>query len=176
MTVSITTPHASLRLGAIRVGSFAARALVAVAFVILGAANLSSTPNVVEMFEAAGVSQWLRYLAALVETAGAVMLLLPGFIGLGALLLVTTMFCALLGHFFVFRDGPVETIVLLAATSAILWYRRRELLVLYRGHLGRRLLAGLVAADLYAAFFWLGLGTCLAWSVLAAVVTLEMSR
>jgi putative oxidoreductase len=176
MNVSIMTPHASLRLAAIRVGSFAARALVAVAFVILGAANLSSTPSVVEMFETAGVSQWLRYLAALVEAAGAVMLLLPGFIGPGALLLATTMFCALLGHLFVFRDGPAQTIVLLAAASAILWHRRRELLVLYRRHFGRRRLGDLVTADLYAVFFWLGLGTCLAWSVLAAVVTLDLFR
>ncbi len=104
MNVSIMTLHASLRPAAIRVGSFAARALVAVAFVVAGAANLSSTPSVVEMFETAGISQWLRYLAALVEVAGAAMLLLPGFIGLGALLRATTMFCALLGHFFVFRD------------------------------------------------------------------------
>ncbi len=176
MNVSIMTPHASLRLAALRLGSFAARALVAVAFVVAGAANLSSTPSVVEMFETAGISQWLRYLAALVEVAGAAMLLLPGFIGLGALLLTATMFCTLLGHFFVFRDGSVETIVLLAATSTILWYRRRELLVLYRGHFGRRRLGDLVTADLYAVFFWLGLGTCLAWSVLAAVVTLDLFR
>src|SRR5258708_1941309 len=132
MTVSIMTRHATLRLAAIRVGALAARALVAVAFVVAGAANLSSTRSVIEMFEAVGVGQWLRYLAALVEIAGAAMLLLPGFIGLGALLLAATIFCALLGHFFVFNDSPVETLVLLAATSGILWYRRRELLVLYR--------------------------------------------
>jgi putative oxidoreductase len=176
MTVAITTPHASLHRAAIRVGSFGARALVAVAFVIAGAANLSSTPSVVEMFEAVGVSQWLRYLATLVEIAGAVMLLLPGFVGLGALLLATMTFCALLGHFFVFCDAPMETIALLAATSAILWHRRRELRVLYRHELGRRRLGGLVTADLYAAFFWLGIGTCLAWSVMSAVFTLAMFR
>ena len=39
------------------------------------------------MFQAADVSLWLRYLAALVEAAGAAMLLLPGFVGLGALVL-----------------------------------------------------------------------------------------
>jgi putative oxidoreductase len=169
MTVSITTPHASLQRAAIRVGSFGARALVAVAFVIAGAANLSSTPSVIEIFETVGVSQWLRYLATLVEVAGAVMLLLPGFIGLGALLLATTMLCALLGHFFVLGDSPDAALVLLAAASAILWYRRRELRVLYR-HLGRRRHAVLVAADLYGTFFWLGLGICAAWSIMTAVV------
>jgi putative oxidoreductase len=174
MTVSIMTPHASVRLVAVRVGSLAARALVAVAFVVAGAANASSTPSVIEIFDAVGVGQWLRYLAAVVEVGGAAMLLLPGFIGLGALLLAATMFCTLLGHVFVFGDTPVETLVLLAATTAILWYRRREVLVLCRRHLGRRRLAGLVTADLYAAFFWLGVGICLAWSVMTAVVALEM--
>ena len=174
MSVSITTPHAFLHRATIRVGSFGARALVAVAFVVAGAANLSSTPSVVEMFEAVGVGLWLRYLAALVEVAGAVMLLLPGFIGLGALPLAATMFCALLGHVFLFGGSPVETLVLLAATSAILWYRRRELRVVYRRHFGRRRRTGLVTADLYGAFFWLGLGICLAWTVMTAVVALEM--
>jgi putative oxidoreductase len=138
MTVSITMPHTSLRLAAIRVGSLAARALVACAFIVAGSANLSGTPSAIEMVEAVGIGQWLRYLVALVEVAGAAMLLLPGLIGLGALLLATTMFCALLGHFFVFGDTPVETLVLFAASSAILWYRRRELLVPYRRDLDRR--------------------------------------
>jgi putative oxidoreductase len=133
MTVSITTPHTSLRLAAVRVGSLAARALVAVAYIFAGSANLSGTPS-----EAVGVGQWLRYLAALLEVAGAAMLLLPGFIGLGALLLATTMFCALLGHFFVFGDSPVGTLALFAATTAILWHRRRELLVLNRRYFDRR--------------------------------------
>ncbi len=173
MTVSITTPHASLHRAAIRVGSFGARVLVAVAFVVAGGANLSSTPSIIEMFEVVGVGQWLRYLAALVEVAGAVMLLLPGFIGLGALLLATTTLCAMLGHFFILGDSRVGTLVVLVATSAILWYRRHELLVLYRRHLGRRRLAGFGTVDLYAAFFCLAIGTCLAWSVLIAV---EMFR
>src|SRR4029077_19311206 len=99
MTVSITTPRTSLRLAAVRVGSLAARALVAVAFIVAGSANLAGTPSAIEMFEAVEGGQWLRYLAALVEVAGAAMLLLPGLIGLGALLLAATMFCALLGHF-----------------------------------------------------------------------------
>jgi hypothetical protein len=176
MTVSIMTPHASVRPAAIRIGSLAARALVALAFVVAGAANLTSTPNVIEMFEAGGVGPWLRYLVALVEVAGAAMLLLPGFIGLGALLLAAAMFCALLGHFFVLGDSPVETLALLAAAGAILWYRRREVLVLYRRHLDRRRLAGRVMADIYGAFFWLGLGICLAWSVMTTVAALEMFR
>ena len=135
MTVSITTSYTSLRLAVVRVGSLAARALVAVAYIVAGSANLSSTPSAIEMFEAVGAGQWLRYLAGLVEVAGAAMLLLPGLIGLGALLLATTMFCALL---FVFGDTPIETLVLFAASSAIFWYRRRELLVPYRRYLDRR--------------------------------------
>jgi putative oxidoreductase len=174
MTVSITTPRAFSRVAAIRVGALAARGLVAIAFAVAGATNLSSTPSVFEMFEAVGVGQWLRYLAGLVELAGAAMLLLPGFIGLGALLLAATMVCTLLGHFFVLGDSPAGTLALLAAAGAILWYRRRELLVLYRRRLGRRRLAGFVASDLYAALFWLGLGICLAWSVMTAVVAFEM--
>jgi zinc transporter ZupT len=103
-------------------------------------------------------------------------LLLPGFIGLGALLLASTMSGALLWHVFVFGNIPVETLALLAAAGAILWVRRRELVVFYRRHLRRRRLAGAVTADLYAAFFWLGLGTCLAWSVMTIVFTVEMFR
>jgi hypothetical protein len=71
MTVSIMTPHTSWRLAAFRVASLAARALVAVALVVASSANLSSTPSAIEMVEAVGVGQWLRYLAALVGVAGA---------------------------------------------------------------------------------------------------------
>jgi putative oxidoreductase len=138
MTVSITTPHTSLRLAAVRVGSLAARALVAVAFIVAGSANLAGTPSAIEMFKAVEGGQWLRYLAALVEVAGAAMLLLPGLIGLGALLLAATMFCVLLGHIFGLGDTPVDTVVLFVASSAILWFHRRARFVLYRRYFGRR--------------------------------------
>jgi putative oxidoreductase len=174
MTASLAMSRASLRLAAQRGGSLAVRAVVAVAFILAGAANLSSTPSVIEMFDAVGVGHWLRYLAALVEVAGAAMLLLPGFIGIGAVLLAATCLAALIGHFFVLGNTSLETVLLLAATSAILWYRRRELLVLYRRHLDGRGRMGLVAADFYTAFFWVGLGTCLVWTVMTAVVALEM--
>jgi hypothetical protein len=73
MTISITTPHASWRLAAFRVGSLAARALVAVALIVANSANLSSTPSAIAMVEAVGVGQWLRHLAALAQVAGAAM-------------------------------------------------------------------------------------------------------
>jgi putative oxidoreductase len=176
MTLSIVTLLGSLRLSPCRIGSFAVRALVAATFVLAGAANISSTPSVDEMIETIGIDNWLRYIAALVEFTGAAMLLLPGFNGLGALLLAVTMVGALLGHLFVFGDSPVETLDLLAATGAILWYRRRELLVPYRRYLGRRGLAGLVVADLYLRFFWLWLGVGLAWSGMAAVLPVVLVR
>jgi putative oxidoreductase len=170
MTLSIVTMLGSLRLSPRRTDSFAVRALVAATFVLAGAANISSTPSLDEMIETMGIGNCLRYIAALVEFTGAAMLLLPGFNGLSALLLAVTMVGTLLGHLFVFGDSQVETFDLLAAAGAILWYRRRELLVRYRRYLGRRSLASLVAADLYLRFFWLWLGVGLAWSVMAAVV------
>lgn len=119
MILSIVTPRGSMHLARLRIGSLAASALVAATFVLAGAAKISSTPSVVELSEAIGIGQSLRYVAKLVEVTA--MLPLSGFIGLDALLLAATMVGAQLGHLFVFGDSLVETLFLLAATSAILF-------------------------------------------------------
>jgi hypothetical protein len=175
MSALIAMPRGPLRVTALSLGSLAARVLLAGAFALAAAADLLSAPSAVEIVKTASTGAWLRALAAMIELAGAAMLLRPGLVGLGALLLTTTSYGALLGHLFILGDSPIESLLLLAAAGTVLWFRRRELLALYHRHLDRRSLASL-AADLYAAFFWVGLGTWLAWSALTAVMTFEMSR
>jgi uncharacterized membrane protein YphA (DoxX/SURF4 family) len=69
---------------------------VALAFLTLGGAKLAGVPMMVGTFEHIGIGQWFRYVTALPEISGAIMLLTSRFSGLGAVLFACIMFYATL--------------------------------------------------------------------------------
>jgi len=52
-----------------------------------GVLETIGNPQLVGLFEAIGLGQWLRYLTGTLEVAGAILLLIPRMSGLGALML-----------------------------------------------------------------------------------------
>ncbi len=99
----------------------AAAAMLAMA----GLAKLSSDPAMVGLYDAIGVGQWFRYLTGILEVAGALLLVVPRFAGLGALIVAPVMLGAVLVHLFVVGGSPVVPLVLLVVL-AIIAYARRE--------------------------------------------------
>jgi len=108
--------------------------LGAAMFLMAGGNKLAGNEQMVGMFEAIGVGQWFRYLTGVIEVASAILLLIPRFAGVGALLLIPTMVGAILTHLFIVGGSPVVPIVLLVVMVVIAYGRRdRTLKLLSRG-------------------------------------------
>jgi len=127
MTGSLALPHAG-KARSVVVGAI--QSVLAFAFVAAAGAKLANVPAIVQVFREIGLGQWLRYAAALVETAGVVILIVPGAAALGGLWLGATMVFAVCAHLFILHSNPSAALALLALCLAVVWLRRDELDVL----------------------------------------------
>ncbi len=105
---------------------WALKIVIAALFLIAGIAKLAGAPQLVAEFAQIGFGQWFRYLTALIEIAGALLLLWPAFAALGALLLVGINIGALLAQIFALHGDVVHPIVLGALTALLAWTHRRR--------------------------------------------------
>ncbi len=99
----------------------------AILFTIAGTAKLRGHPFLIEVFAKVGLGQWFRIFTGVVELGSAIGLLFPSIAGFAALLLVCTMACALIVDMLVVHINPVPGILLLIASSFILWCHRDSL-------------------------------------------------
>ena len=106
--------------------------LLAAAFLMAGFAKLSGQPMMVDMFEKIGIGQWFRYVTGSIEVVSAILLLVPRFTAVGAVLLVCTMIGAVITHLAVIGGSPVPAAVLGVLVAVILWGRYRRLLELLK--------------------------------------------
>lgn len=76
----------------------------------------------VQIFEQIGIGQWFRFVVALVELTGAILLVVPRAGFQGGLLLLVTMVCAALTHLLIIGGsaGPAAVLGALAAVVAYL--------------------------------------------------------
>jgi putative oxidoreductase len=109
------------------VGAFILQGLLAAAFLAAGGAKLAGVPMMVQIFAQIGMGQWFRIVTGLVEVAGAVALLVPGFAALGAAWLGATMYFAVLTHLFVLHTSVTPAVILLALNVLVVWLRRDQL-------------------------------------------------
>jgi putative oxidoreductase len=105
------------------------RIALAVIFVVVGFVKIpgSMHPMWVRLFERIGFGQWLRYVTALVEIVGGMLMLVPAATLVSVALLVSTMVGALLVHVFVIGIGfqTVVVLALLAGIAAVTISQRR---------------------------------------------------
>ncbi len=100
--------------------------LLAAMFLFVGAQKLAGTPPMVELFNVIGFGQWFRYLTGGLEIVGAVALLIPRLVALGALLLAGVMLGAVITDL-VLGASPLMAVVLLVISSIVAWGRRDRL-------------------------------------------------
>jgi putative oxidoreductase len=105
---------------------------VAAMFVAAAVSKLAGAPMVVQEFDALGFGQWFRYLTAVLEIGGAVLLIVPALAHIGALVLAIVMVGAILAHTLVLGGSAMPAMVLLAATVTIAWFRRAQIPSLVR--------------------------------------------
>lgn len=106
-------------------GTYAIKALLALAFLGAGAAKLAGAEQMVAIYETIGVGQWFRYLTGLIEVVCAVMLFVPRVQAFGAIILVCTMTGAVLSHLLILGPSALPAAVL-GVLSAIVVYVHRD--------------------------------------------------
>lgn len=122
------SPQSDVRLaGASKAAAWTLQVVMAAAFMMAGGSKLAGTPDMVALFDAVGVGQWFRYVTGVLEITGAVLLMMPRLAGFGALHLAGVMSGAVVAHLTVLHTPPAAPLVLLAALTAIVILRRREM-------------------------------------------------
>ncbi len=103
------------------------RILLAVIFLAAATAKLAGVKMMVAEFNLVGFGQWFRYFTAIIEITGAVLLLWPGRIAYGALVLACVCAGAFLAQIFAIHTDLVHTIILGTIFLAIAWVQRAQL-------------------------------------------------
>lgn len=109
---------------ALSVAVWVLQVAAAAVFAMAGFGKLTGAPDMVALFDAVGVGQWLRFVTGSLEIAGALLLLVPVLCGVGALVLAGVMSGAILTHLFILHNSPAFPSVLLVVVLAIALARR----------------------------------------------------
>ena len=107
-----------------KVAGWVVRVLLALAFAGSGLFKLSGAPAVVDEFAKVGFGQGFRYLVALIELTGAVLIVWPRTVATGALILCCVCIGAFFAQLFRLHLGIGHTIVLGGLCVAIAWFYR----------------------------------------------------
>ena len=106
---------------------WAYRILVALMFLAAAGMKLTGQPMMVAEFQQLGLGQWFRYFTGSLELIGAVLVLLPRFTSLGALLLLLVDVGAFIAQVTVLHMGWIHTIVTGLILAGLIWVQRRTL-------------------------------------------------
>jgi uncharacterized membrane protein/uncharacterized membrane protein YphA (DoxX/SURF4 family) len=118
-----TPPHmtaADRRARRLEAAVWVLRIALALIFIVVGFVKIPGSihPMWVRLFERIGFGQWFRYVTALVEIVGGMLMVVPAATLVSATLLASAMLGALLVHIFIIGIG-FQTIVVLALLSGI---------------------------------------------------------
>ena len=130
MTAPLTSHRRNIGVApgkALNVALWCVQVLLALTFLNASTAKLMGRPEMVQLFAALGMGQWLRYVTGILELTGAVLIVVPKTKSLGAALLMPIMFFATLVNLFVVHINPAPPLVLLLLATFVVWGRRREL-------------------------------------------------
>ena len=106
-----------IRLGWVRIAELALGLL----FVVAGVVKLSGMAFMVELFASLGLGQWLRYVTALVEITGGVLLIVGHMEYLAALALAVIMVGATAASIIVFDRSPIPPGLTFVALVLLAW-------------------------------------------------------
>ena len=125
-TVSITDEDAGKKAGEVLL--WVLQIATAALFFLAAVPKLTGSPQMVALFEKIGFGQWFRYLTGSLEILGGVLLLIPGWAGLGGVLLVAVMVGAIATHLTVLGGSPAHAVEYLALAALVAWFRRGQIL------------------------------------------------
>jgi len=106
--------------------------LLALVFVYTSYTKFSGSAVSIQTFDEIGVGQWLRYVTAGLELAGAIGLLIPKLTGLAAACLTALLVGAVLSQVLLVSEPSVATpAVLMLLTGLLAWFRRDRIIALF---------------------------------------------
>lgn len=111
------------------VALWALQVLLAAAFVMAALPKLTGDPAMIDLFDAIGAGQWLRYAIGILELAGAIGLLIPRLCGLAALGLTLLLVGATLTNIVALHASPAIPLGYLLLAATVAWFRRTRSLV-----------------------------------------------
>jgi uncharacterized membrane protein YphA (DoxX/SURF4 family) len=120
---AISTKSTSLK----TIGFWVVKIVLALLFLAAAGAKIAGAPMMVAEFGKVGLGQWLRYVTAFMEIAGAVLLLWPGRTAIGAALLACVCAGAFFAQLLAIHMDVVHTIVLGGVLLSIVWFNRGQL-------------------------------------------------
>jgi len=126
-----TTTTRRVRPGAVVL--WVTQVVLAAMFVMASLPKLTGDPVMVELFDAVGAGQWLRYVVGVLELAGAIGLLVPRLCGLAALGLTMLLVGATLTNIVALGASPAIPLGYLLVAAVIAWFRRESILAAIRG-------------------------------------------
>ncbi len=97
------------------------RVLLGVTFLGIGIEKLTGTMGTIPFFDAIGWGQWFRYFSGALDTAGALLIFVPRWTSLGALIISCTVG---LGTFLCFTKGlfnPIFPLVMTLLAATLVW-------------------------------------------------------
>lgn len=106
--------------------------VLAAMFVMASLPKLTGDPVMIELFDAVGAGQWLRYVVGVLELAGAIGLLVPRLCGLAALGLTMLLVGASLTNIVALGASPAIPVGYLLVAAVIAWFRRDSILTATR--------------------------------------------
>ncbi len=105
---------------------WALQILGSVVFSLVGVSKIDGTEGQIRLFDAIGFGQWFRYFTGSVEIAGALTLLFPSTVRVGALLLMGVMAGAAAAHVAILGISPALPLGLMVLLAIILLGRRKR--------------------------------------------------
>jgi putative oxidoreductase len=114
------------------IGVWVLRGLVALLFLTAAAMKLSGQPMMVAEFDKVGFGQWFRYFTAAMEILGAVIVLIPRYSPLGALVLLAVDFGAFVAQVTVLHVDWIHTVVIGGLLALLIYLQRGSLATLRR--------------------------------------------
>jgi uncharacterized membrane protein YphA (DoxX/SURF4 family) len=106
--------------------------VLAAMFVMASLPKLTGDPVMIDLFDAVGAGQWLRYVVGVLELAGAIGLLVPRLCGLAALGLTMLLVGASLTNIVALGASPAIPVGYLLVAAVIAWFRRDSILTATR--------------------------------------------
>lgn len=125
-TVAIESPSRTRNYAA-----WGLQGLLAAVFLAAGSAKLAGAEMMVQIFDQIGFGQGFRIVTGLVEVAGAIALLIPGFAGPAALWLGFTMVCGFIIHLVILPTSGAPAAVLTVLLGTLAWLRSRQITALF---------------------------------------------
>jgi uncharacterized membrane protein YphA (DoxX/SURF4 family) len=108
------------------VAAWAVAMLLALFFIQTGPGKLNPSPALVERFEGWGYSGGFARVVGIVETIGALIVLVPSLAAYGALLIATVMLGAIYTHLSTGIGGPETAAQMLVLAGALIALRARD--------------------------------------------------